>query len=508
MCPKRSVLIWASSASRRDAGDCAIPGMKVLIASSEVHPYSKTGGLADMTGALAKWLARIGLEVVVVTPLYRGILESFPEIRHFDYQIELPLGSRRVQAQIYRCQPNRRLTICFIDHPEFYHRNELYHEHGVDYADNAARFIFFSKCVVHLARFLPFRPDLVHVHDWQVGLVPLLMHHQRSRAGWPTAPPTCLTIHNLAYQGIFGPAEYELTNLPEDYWYPGLEFHGSLNCLKAGLWHADILTTVSPRYAREILTEGYGWGLDGVLRRRQDVLFGILNGVDYEEWTTRGNRYLGQDYSAGSLQGKRRIKAELQRELGLPVRKDVPLFGNITRLVDQKGSDLLLGALEEMLAADLQFVLLGSGMADLERAFEQLALRYPRQVAVHLGFDQALSHRIEAASDFFIMPSRFEPCGLNQLYSLRYGAIPIVRATGGLDDAVIDATEDPSQANGIKFRELSVRAVANAIRKALVLYSEPAALRRFRQQGMRANFSWDLTAQEYLRVYRRLVGLE
>jgi starch synthase len=278
--------------------------------------------------------------------------------------------------------------------------------------------------------------------------------------------------------------------------------------LKAGIWHADVLTTVSPRYAREILTESFGCGLDGVLRQRQDLLFGILNGVDYDEWKTQGNPFLTHDYSVRNLRGKAMLKAALQLEFGLPQRGNAPLFGSITRMVEQKGSDILLGALEEMLATDLQFVLLGSGMPDLERGYQELARRYPRQVAVRLGFDQALAHRIEAACDFFVMPSRFEPCGLNQLYSLRYGTIPVVRATGGLDDSVIDATEDPARANGIKFRELSVRAAANAIRKALVLYSEPRVLRRFRQQGMRADFAWETTAREYLRVYRRLVGME
>jgi starch synthase len=338
--------------------------------------------------------------------------------------------------------------------------------------------------------------------------VPLLINHQRWREGWGSAPATVLTLHNLAYQGIFPPTEYQLTNLPWDYWHSGVEFFGAMNCLKAGICHADALTTVSPRYAREILTEQFGFGLDGVLRQREDDLVGIMNGVDYDEWKTVGNPYLKHDYSARNLRGKALEKAALQGDLGLPVRHEVPLFGNITRMVDQKGSDLILGALEEMLGSDIQYVQLGSGMPALESAFEHLARRHPRKVAVRIGYDAALAHRIEAGCDFFLMPSRYEPCGLNQLYSMRYGTIPVVRSTGGLDDAVTDVNEDPDKANGIEFREATAQAVAAAIRKALALYSTPRVLRRFRQRAMAMDFSWEGTARHYLRVYRRVAGLE
>jgi len=476
--------------------------MKVLLASSEVHPYSKTGGLADMSGALAKALARAGVDVIMVTPMYRGIAERFPELRRVHHRLVVSLGQRQVHADIYRHQPLPRLQVYFVHQPIFYQRNDLYQEHGVDYADNAARFIFFSKCVAHLARHTSFQPTIVHVHDWQAALVPLLIHHQRWREGWGTAPFTVLTLHNLAYQGIFSPTEYSLTNLPWDYWHSSVEYYGAMNCLKAGICHANSLTTVSSRYAREILTEHFGFGLDGVLRQREDDLVGIMNGVDYDEWKTSGNPYLRHSFSAKNLRGKGLEKADLQRELGLPVRHQVPLFGNISRMVDQKGTDLILGALEEMLASDIQYVQLGSGMPALEAAFEHLARRRPHQVAVRIGYDPPLAHRIEAGCDFFLMPSRYEPCGLNQLYSMRYGTIPVVRSTGGLDDAVTDVTEDPDQANGIEFREASVRSVANAIRKALALYAAPRVLRRFRQRAMAMDFSWEGTAQQYIRVYR------
>jgi starch synthase len=283
-----------------------------------------------------------------------------------------------------------------------------------------------------------------------------------------------------------------------------VEFYGALNCLKAGIVHSDRLTTVSPRYAREILTEAYGCGLDGVLRERQQVLTGILNGVDYSEWRTTGNPYLRHDYSARDLGGKTAEKLELQRELGLGESAETPMFGSISRLVDQKGTDLLLAALEEMLPTAMQAVLLGSGDPAYEAAYRRIALRYPNKVSTRIGYDTSLAHRIEAASDFYLMPSRFEPCGLNQMYSLRYGAIPVARATGGLDDSIIDPIENLEHANGIKFFDASSRALSKAIRKALVLYQHPKLLRLFRHNAMTADFSWERTAKQYLHLYEQL----
>ena len=476
--------------------------MKILLASSEVHPYSKTGGLADMVGALGKALARAGHEAGIVTPLYPGIREKFPETRRVDWVFDLPLGEQHVRAGLWSLAVEKGLTIYFIDQPDYYQRAGLYLEKNVSYGDNAERFIFFSKCVTHLARYLPWRPDVVHVHDWQAALVPALMLHQRRAEGWGNPPPTCLTLHNLAYQGTFPAKAFALTNLPEEFFtMEGAEFYKQLNCLKAGIAFADKITTVSPRYAREITTEEFGCGLDGLLRKRQADLFGILNGVDYDEWNTTHNPFLKQAYSATRLAGKIKNKVELQKELGLPTTAETPLFGTITRLADQKGVDIKLGALEEMLSSKLQFVLLGSGATSLERAYLNLARRFPSQVAVHIGYDESLAHRIEAGCDFYVMPSRFEPSGLNQMYSLRYGAIPIVRAVGGLDDSVIDFLEDAAHANGVKFREYSARALAKAIRKALVIYQQPGLLRRYRQNAMKADFSWDHTVDEYLKIY-------
>lgn len=480
--------------------------MKLLLAGSEVHPYSKTGGLADMVGALAKALARDGHDVSLVTPLYAGVREKFPDMEPVDVKLDLPMGAHNAQGAMWLLRPIDNLRIYFIDQPDFYFRHSPYLQpDGISYPDNDERFIFFSKAIVHLARHV-LEPDIVHLHDWQAAFVPLLLRHEAATTAWKNPPPTCLTIHNLAYQGTFPAWRYMFTNLPWDHFNSeGVEFFGQMNCLKAGIAFADLLTTVSPRYAREITTPEYGCGLDGLLRKRQDSLIGILNGVDYEEWNTAHNPYLPHPYSFEEVGGKTLDKLALQKEVGLPVNESIPLFGNVGRLAHQKGVDILLGALEEMLSTDMQFVVLGSGEAAFESAYKDLARRHPTKVSAQIGFNQGLSHRVEAGCDFFVMPSRFEPCGLNQMYSLHYGTVPIVRITGGLDDSVTDISESPNHADGIKFAEYSSSAVAKGIRKALALYADPELLAHYRINGMITDFSWDKTAKEYEKAYRRLV---
>ena len=460
-----------------------------------------------MVGSLGKALARAGHQVGVVTPLYLGIPERFPNLKRQNIPLDVPLGMSRVAGEVWTLEAAPNLTIYFIDQPGFFQRPYLYQQYGVDYPDNAERFIFFSKAIAHLAFHLPWKPELVHVHDWQAACGAVFIHHQQKTPGWENAPSTCLTIHNLAYQGVFPASQFALTNLPWEYFNPeGLEFYSQMNCLKGGIAHGGILTTVSPRYALEITTEEFGCGLDGFLSKRQNSLAGILNGVDYDEWDTAHNRFLSHPYSKENLAGKRSDKLYLQKELGLPVNDSIPLFGSIGRLVEQKGVDIMLGALEEMLSANLQFVLLGTGAPIFERAYQDLARRLPDRAAVRIGYEEGLSHRIEAGSDFFLMPSRFEPCGLNQMYSLRYGAIPIVRKTGGLDNSVIDIREDPEKANGIKFAEYSAAALAKAIRKGLALYEQPELLRHFRKNAMSADFSWECTAERYAEVYRKILS--
>jgi starch synthase len=478
--------------------------MKILLASSEVHPYSKTGGLADMVGALGKALARSGHQVGIVTPLYLGIQERFPELKTSEFVLDFPLGTGRAKGGVWTLEPGPGLTLYFIEQPDFYLRPDLYQSEGTDYADNAQRFMFLSKAVAHLALHLPCHPEVVHLNDWQTGLAALFLQHHAKVAGKGKCPCTCMTVHNLAYQGLFPASQYSLANLPWDYFTAnGLEFYGQVSYLKAGLAYSDAIVAVSPRYAREITTAESGCGLDGLLRSRQSSLYGILNGVDYDEWNPIGDSYLPHHYSAKDWTGKAANKLALQKELGLACELDVPLFGNIGRLVHQKGVDILLPALEEMLRERIQFVQLGTGTPAFQRAYEDLAKRFPGRAAVRIGFDEGLSHRIEAACDFFLMPSCFEPCGLNQMYSLRYGTIPIVRATGGLDDTVVDIRENADQADGIKFHEYSASALAKAIRKAVALYAEPDLLQRFRANALAADFSWDRTAAQYLEVYQK-----
>ena len=480
--------------------------MRILLASSEVHPYSKTGGLADMVGALARTLAGQGHRVGVVTPLYAGIRERFPALKQLDLALDLPLGSRSVRGAIWTLEPSPGLTMYFVDQPGFYLRKELYQEQGADYPDNAERFIYFSKAAARLALDLVWKPEVLHLHDWQASPAALLLHHQRKERGQGSTPGLCLTIHNLAYQGVFPASEFGLMNLPGDYFAPaGVEFYGKFSCLKAGLVYADVITTVSPRYAREITTGEFGCGLDGLLRQRNSSLVGILNGVDCDEWNPGKDPFLKHPYSVADLNGKRANKLLLQAEFGLPVNADIPLFGSIGRLAEQKGVEIMLAALEQEIPCEnFQFVLIGSGAPAFEKAYQDLARRFPSQVAVRIGFDEGVSHRIEAGSDFFLMPSRFEPCGLNQMYGLRYGTIPIVRITGGLDDTVIDIREDSTKANGIKFLEYSASALSKGISKALAIYNDPGLTDFFRRNAMAADFSWGRTIADYVRVYQTL----
>lgn len=484
--------------------------MRILLASSEVHPYSKTGGLADMVGSLGKALAQHGHRVGLVTPLYSGVRERFPALKLVDISLDFPLGVRRIRGEVWSLETPSGLTVYFIDEPDFFQRVELYQKDGMDYSDNPDRFMFFSKAIAHLAVHLPWKPQILHLHDWQAGFAALFLHHQRSLAGTQAGPRTCMTIHNLAYQGVFPASQYLLANLPWEYFSPsGVEFYGQVNFLKAGISFADVITTVSPRYAREITTQEFGCGLEGLLRHRQEFLVGILNGVDYSEWDPSRNGYVKFPYSLHDLQGKRSNKLDLQRECGLTVDDRVPLFGSICRMVQQKGVDIMLEALEHLLSqTQFQYVLLGSGMPHYQHAYQELARKHPARLKVKLGYDEGLSHRIEAGADFFLMPSRFEPCGLNQMYSLRYGTIPIVRAVGGLDDTVVDPRDDPNRADGIKFHEYSARALAKGMVKALRIYEDPELMSRFRRNGMQVDFSWDRTAAKYIGTYKRAGRLE
>lgn len=482
--------------------------MRVLFAASEVVPFAKTGGLADVAGALPRALARLGTDVRVVMPKYRPVDAVRYELRDTGLVLEVPISDRTERAAVLEGRLDGgdggpAVPVYFLAAPRYYDRDGLYGLAGKDYDDNAERFVFFSRAVVELARLGPFAPDLFHCHDWQTGLVPAYLKH--ACAGDPRVggAATVFTIHNLGYQGLFWHYDMHLTGLGWELFSPeGIEFWGKLSFLKAGLVFADLLTTVSPTYAKEIQTPEMGHGLDGVLRARADRLVGILNGIDVEEWNPETDPHVARNYSARALAGKKACKADLQRTFGLPVKPRVPLFGVISRLADQKGFDLLAPLLPSLVERGVQLVLLVSGDPAHEDLFQAMARRWPKQIGVRIAYDGVLAHRIEAGADVFLMPSRYEPCGLNQMMSLRYGTVPVVRATGGLDDTVVEA--DPAQeGNGFKFREYDTAAFLAAIDRALALYQDARAWQAVMRRGMAADFSWDASARRYLDVYER-----
>ena len=480
--------------------------MHIMQVAGECLPYSKTGGLADMVGALAKSLAGQGHRITVVTPLYKACQLDLAETTLMDWDLEIWMGGELIKGRVRHLEVHSHLHVLFIEHPEFFGREGLYGEGGADYPDNAHRYTFFCKACANLARYWPEPPQLIHVHDWQAALVPTFVDHQHLYEGWASPPKTILTIHNLAYQGNFPGKTFELCHLPESYFRPETgEFFGQMSFLKSGMVHADALTTVSPTYAREILTQDSACGMEGILNHRKQDLHGILNGVDYDDWQTENNPFLDHAYGPQQLDGKAQQKALLQAKLDLVVSDKIPLFGLVSRLVDQKGMDILLPALNATLDRGFQVALLGTGMPHYQEALERLASRFPKQVAVTIGYSNALAHQIEAGSDFFLMPSRFEPCGLNQMYSLRYGSVPIVRNIGGLRDSVTGLQEDPRQADGIKFQAFSVSALIAAVEEALKLFEDPPRLKGVRQRGMQKDFSWDLTSGAYLDLYRSLL---
>jgi len=478
--------------------------MRILHVASEVAPYSKTGGLADVLGALPRALAARGHEVTVVTPRYRSIdPERFGLARRLR-GLAAPLGADTVAVGVYEGQAasTPRVRVYLIDHKPSFDRDGLYGDAKGDFADNARRFALLGSAALAVCAEFGAWPDVVHGHDWQAG--PAILFAKK-RWGDLHAPKTVFTLHNLAFQGLFPEKVVDELGLPRQYYHPeGFEFYGQASFLKAGLALADRLSTVSPTYAREIQTPEHGLGFDGLLRARNKVLHGILNGADYDIWNPEKDIHLAATYSAESLAGKRACKAALQREMGLPVRADVPLCGSISRLTDQKGFDLVLGALPQILDGDAQYVLLGSGDPALESALKQLQVKFPKKLAVRIGYDEALAHRIEAGCDLYVMPSKFEPCGLNQMYSLRYGTPPIVRATGGLDDTIVDFDARSRSGTGFKFEAYAVDALVGAWRRALAAWRSDDDFAGLVKRAMAQDFGWGRAAEAYTHLYKLL----
>jgi starch synthase len=477
--------------------------MRVLMIASEVAPWAKTGGLADVLGALPAALERLGHHVTVVLPRYRSVVLPPAETR----PLSVRLGAQVHDVVAHVAAVSAQHRVVFVDAPRFFDRDGFYTSGGVDYPDNALRFALLCAAALDFVHGDGEAIDVVHAHDWQAGLTPAMIRTMPSR--WPglVGAGLVFTIHNLAYQGTFSRDVVPALGLPwEVFRIDTGEFWGQFGYLKTGITYSDIVTTVSPTYANETRTRESGVGLDGVLRALGDRYLGILNGIDTALWDPARDPLLPAHFTADDLSGKRACKRALLERTGLPVGDDMlerPLIGLVSRLVEQKGLDLIEAAAEELLELDASWVFVGSGDPRHERALREMAVRHPTRVAAHIGFDDGLAHLVEAGADIFLMPSKFEPCGLNQMYSLRYGTVPIVHAVGGLDDTVQPYTSRAQGATGFKFEEPTPAALVRTVRQALRLFQSPDAWTRLMRNGMAADHSWQTSAREYVRVYRR-----
>jgi starch synthase len=501
-----------------------VSGLRVLVAASEVVGFAKTGGLADVAGSLPRALARRGNQVAVVMPLYNSVRRAGRPIEKTGTALPVPMGDRVLACRLLRSQlPNSDVLVYLIEHTPFFERDDaaggrslyqqqMYGGYRSDYPDNAERFVFFCRAILEAAAHVGFTPDVIHANDWQTGLVPVYLNETyRNRPGYQRTR-SVFTIHNIAYQGMFGRDVMRLTGLPG--WlfnHTQLEYHGYLNFMKAGVVFANAVNTVSPTYAREIQSPEFGCGLEGLLSQLRGKLSGIVNGVDYTEWDPATDRHLAATYTADTVAvGKAACKADLQRRYKLPQNSAAPVLGMVARLVSQKGIDLVLSAAPGFLDLGCQMVFLGEGDPEYHEQLASFARRHPSQVGVHLGFNEGLAHVIEAGSDLFLMPSRYEPCGLNQIYSLRYGTPPVVRATGGLADTVVNATEEnlaAGRATGFAFNDYTGHALYETVRWALELYHErPADFNQVVRTAMAQDWSWDRSAGQYEELYRKVIG--
>lgn len=472
--------------------------MRILFVASEGLPFSKTGGLADVIEALPKALVAAGHEVAVVLPRYRGTQSKTEVLRG----LAVPMGTSTRLVTIADGGLQNGVRYFFVDDPEYFDRDQLYGAGGRDYPDNAERFAEFSRACVELAKRV-WTPDVIHCHDWQSALVPVWLRAVYSEDPVVGNLPVVFTIHNMGYQGLFPKDVMAKIGLPDSLYRPdAFEYWGKVNYLKAGILFSDYLTTVSRKYAQEIQTEEFGCGMEGVVQIRRDRLLGILNGVDYAVWSPENDSLIAAHYSASDMAGKRSCKKDLLAQFHLPAEKlDQPLLGTVSRFADQKGFDLLEEVADELLSEDLVIVALGTGEAKHEKMFAELAQKYPGKLAVKIAYDNKLAHKIEAGADMFLMPSRYEPCGLNQIYSLRYGTVPVVRATGGLDDTIEPFDRATGHGTGFKFREYTGGALLAAVREALAVFGDKAAWCRLQINGMAKDFSWRASAAEYARLY-------
>jgi starch synthase len=472
--------------------------MKILFVSSEGLPYSKTGGLADVVEALPKALGEMGHDVAVLLPRYRGNKVTSTLVS----SVTVAFGDKLRFPGIAEGRPVEGVRYFFVDDPAFFDRPQLYGDKNGDYTDNAERFTEFSRVAIELVKRI-WLPDVIHCHDWQSALIPVLLRTQHADDPVVQSLPVVLTIHNLGYQGLFPQTVLRKIGLPDNlFTMDSLEFYGKANFLKGGLIYADYLTTVSRRYAKEIQTPEYGCGLEGVIRNRGERLVGILNGVDYAVWSPETDTFIAQRYSARDLSGKKVCKKDLLASFSLPEENlERPVVGVVSRFADQKGFDLIADVAGSLMKENLAIVALGTGQPEYERLFKELAAKYPARVGVKIGYDNALAHKIEAGADMFLMPSRYEPCGLNQIYSLRYGTVPVVRATGGLDDTIDSYVPKTQQGTGFKFEEYDGESLLECLRAALRTYREPKAWHALQANAMSKDFSWHSSAMEYATLY-------
>jgi starch synthase len=497
--------------STDDAANGLVTGggiaVEVVFVASEAVPFAKTGGLADVAGALPRALEDQGHRAALFLPCYRRARAAGVALEDTDLTLQIPIGARVVEGRVRRARlPGSGVVAYLIDQPGYFDRDGLYGTGTADYDDNCERFVFFQRAVLETIRALRLRPDVIHGNDWQTGLIPAYVRTLYKNVPELASAGTLLTIHNLGYLGLFRHWEMALTGLDWHLYNSlQLELDGKLCFMKAGLVFADLLSTVSPTYAREIQAPRYGNGLDGLLRDRHADLYGIVNGIDTGVWSPLHEPMIAERYDAMSVvQGKARCKSWLQGHAGLERRPDVPLFAQVGRLDPHKGWDLLAEVADRLLARDAQLVVLGVGHPKYHAMLEDLARRHPRRCTAFLGFDDALAHQIEAGVDLFLMPSLFEPCGLNQLYSLAHGTVPIVRATGGLADTVIDAhprTLAEGTATGFAFTDPTAEALWQAIERALTLWPDRDAWLKLMRSGMSQDWSWDRSAREYTRLY-------
>jgi starch synthase len=478
--------------------------MKIAYVASEITPFASTGGLAEVAGALPAALAAQGHTVWRFMPMYRAIMESPHAIRPLDIKLTIPVGFRNWRADVWTCEDPGPRTY-FIRRDEFFDRSQLYSLPDRDYDDNFERFVFFQKAVVALLDALQLKPDIVHGNDWQTGLLPFFLQHGIQGRERGRRERCVFTIHNLAYQGVYPGSDFTMTNLPFNaFSVDTVEFYGQVNCLKAGITGSDVVTTVSPTYAREIQTKEDGFGLDGVLRSAGSRLHGILNGIDMSVWDPAQDGRIGANFDPDHMAGKKTCRQKLANRMKLRLKPDTALLGMVTRMVDMKGMDIVAEAMPELMKRNVAVAILGSGQDKYQKLCAEWAEAWPGRFSVRIGYDAQLAHEIQAGSDLCLIPSRHEPCGLTQFYSLRYGTVPVVHAVGGLEDSVQDLSADGATGTGIKFRDYRAESLIAAVDRGLAHFGNPALWSSIQRRGMTQDFSWAKPASEYLALYRQI----